>query len=115
MKRTLQLRVMAEYGSSGIWGFSPRPEGGVFRHGMLEHAALGLPPDLAAGFEAWIRRYEDEGPSGRLDVADFNREGLALAERLVAWLGPERHVEYQGETPEGGLAPPVVVRCDERE
>lgn len=110
MKRTLHLRVMAEYGSSGIWGFSPRPAGGVFRHGMVEHAALGLPPDLAAAFDAWIRRYEDEGPGGGLDVADFNRQGLVLAARLAEVLGPDRHVEFQGEAPEGGLAPPVVVR-----
>ncbi|MCC6624923.1 MAG: hypothetical protein IT385_26990 [Deltaproteobacteria bacterium] len=107
MKRTPNLRVMAEYGSSGIWGSVAR--GGIFRHGMIEHAALGLPADLAAAFDAWIRRYEDEGPSGRLDAADFNREGLALAVRLAEWVGPGGHVEYQGEAPDGGLAPAIVV------
>jgi len=108
MKRTPHVRVMAEYGSSGIWGVSTRP-GGIFRHGMLEHDALGLPAELRADLDAWIRRYEDEGPGGHLDVADFNRQGLALAQRIAAALGPDQRVEFQGEAPDGGLLPPISV------
>lgn len=111
MKRASKLRVMAEYGSSGIWAVSTRADGGLFRHGMVEHAALGLSAELAANFEAWIRRYEEEAPSGLLEVEDFNREGLSLATRLAAFVGSDRVVEYQGEAADGGLAPAIAVRA----
>jgi hypothetical protein len=76
---------------------------------MVEHAALGLPAELPAAFEAWIHRHEDEGPSGLLEVEHFIREGLALARRLAEHVGPERPVEYQGEAPDDSLAPAVSI------
>lgn len=101
------MRVMAEYGSSGLWGFSASPRG-VFRHGMLEADALGLPAELKARLAAWIAWYEDDNLAGTLDHAAFNAEGRALA-RLVKAQLPDRHVEYQGEADDGGLLPPEAV------
>ena len=106
--RPLKIRVMAEYGSSGLWGFG-ETDNGPFRHGMLEYRALDLPDELCAGFRRWIQRYEDENLSHRLDPAAFNAEGLRLAGLLKRYLGTNQHVEYQGESPEGGLLPSVVV------
>jgi len=76
---------------------------------MLEYRALDLPDELCAGFRRWIQRYEDENLSHRLDPAAFNAEGLRLAGLLKRYLGTNQHVEYQGESPEGGLLPSVVV------
>lgn len=104
----LKIRVMAEYGSSGLWGFRDQ-DSGPFRHGMLEYSALGLPDDLCDGFRRWIQRYEDDNLSHRLDHAAFNAEGLRLASLLKRCLGTNQHVEYQGESPEGGLLPSVMV------
>lgn len=99
---------MAEYGSSGIWKLSTG-RGGVFRHGMVEHAGLGLPPELALRFVAWIERYENENLDGTLDADAFNRDGLELATLLGAHLGAQCHVEYLGEAANGGLLPAVVI------
>ena len=104
----LNIRVMAEYGSSGLWGFRDG-NNGPFRHGMLECADLKLPRDLCEAFDRWICRYEDENPKDRLDVDTFNAEGLRLAALLKRHLGPGRHVEYQGEDRDGSLLPPVCV------
>ena len=103
----LKIRVMAEYGSSGIWGFSEKETGG-WRHGMLEHRALKLPLELSDRFDRWILVYEDQNSKGLLDTAAFNAEGMELARLLKAFLGPTRHVEYQGEGNDGLLAPVVI-------
>ena len=111
MKRNqtlLKLRVMADYGSSGIWGFADPPSSG-FRHGMLEHYRLKLPKALSDAFDLWIRRYEDEAPKDLLDTKSFNAEGLRLATLLKQHVGPDRHVEYQGEDDAGQLLPAVVI------
>lgn len=107
-KSSLKIRVMAEYGSSGIWGFSEKGAGG-WRHGMLEHGALKLPKDLSDRFDRWILVYEDQNPKDLLDTEAFNAEGMQLARLLKAFLGPTRHVEYQGEGKDGSLLEAVVV------
>jgi hypothetical protein len=106
-KSSLKIRVMAEYGSSGIWGFSEKETGG-WRHGMLEHRALKLPRELSDRFDQWILVYEDQHPKDLLDTAAFNAEGMQLARLLKAFLGPTRYVEYQGEGNDGLLAPVVI-------
>lgn len=104
----MKIRVMADYGSSGIWAFSDPPAKG-FRHGMLEHQRLKLPKALSDAFDLWIQRYEDEAPKDLLDIATFNAEGLRLASLLKQHLGPHRHVEYQGEYEEGASPPAAIV------
>lgn len=112
MKRTkppLRLRVMAEYGSSGIWRVSDR---GPFRHGMVEHASLDLPPDLAQAFDDWIERYTVENLAGTLDKSSFNLEGHDLATRLKAFLstrGHTPHVELQGEAEDGSPLAAAII------
>lgn len=110
MKRQglLKIRVMAEYGSSGVWGYREGSDG-MFRHAMLECADLKLPRDLCNALESWIRRYEDDNPKDTLDTASFNAEGLHLASLIKSHLGPERHVEYQGEAADGSLLPAVPI------
>lgn len=104
---SLKIRVMAEYGSSGIWGFSEGGMGG-WRHGMLAHYRLKLPLDISDRLDEWIRVYEDQCPKDLLDYEAFNEEGLKLARQIKAFLGPNRHVEYQGESPDG-ILPAVVI------
>jgi hypothetical protein len=104
----MKIRVMAEYGSSGIWAFSDPPSKG-FRHGMLEHHRLKLPKPLSDAFDLWIRRYEDENLKDGFDSESFNTEGLRLATLLKHHLGPNRHVEYQGEDSDGSALAAVVI------
>lgn len=104
----MKIRVMADYGSSGIWAFSDPPSKGV-RHGMLEHHRLKLPKGLCDAFDRWIQRYEDESPKDGFDTASFNAEGLRLAALLKQHLGPIRHVEYQGEELDGSVMKAVVI------
>lgn len=96
-----RLRVMAEYGSSGIW---VAEQTGLFRHGMVEHATLALPPALAARFDAWIDAYT-EGLERPLDDVAFNAEGMSLARALKAHCGAATEVVYAGERRDGGLLP----------
>jgi hypothetical protein len=104
----MKIRVMADYGSSGIWAFPDPPSKG-FRHGMLEHHRLKLPKALGDAFDLWMQRYEDEAPNDLLDIESFNAEGLRLATLLKQHLGPHRHVEYQVEHEEGDSPSAVVV------
>ncbi len=101
-----RLRVMAEYGSSGIW---VAESVGPFRHGMIDHQKLGLPDELAERFGAWIERYwarlRDE-----FDAKAFNAEGRALAVALKAFVGSETEVVYEGEAEDGGLLSPEIVQ-----
>jgi hypothetical protein len=104
----MQLRVMAEYGSSGIWVVARRP-GGLFRHGMIEYADLGLSTALSAEFASWVERYEHDNPNGDLDTEAFNAEGRRLANALKAFLGTAYSVEFQGEADDGSLMPSEVI------
>lgn len=99
---------MAEYGSSGLWGFTDNPTG-AFRHGMLECGDLGLPGSLCERLDRWIRQYEDLNPKDSLDTEAFNAEGMQLAALVKQHLGPARHVEYQGEDRDGGLLAVAVI------
>lgn len=97
-----RLRVMAEYGSSGIWQIG---QIGLFRHGMVEHSSLGLPPELAQRFDEWITTYTSqlETPGHFLDIASFNATGRALATELKRFLGPLYEIEYIPENVDGSL------------
>lgn len=99
------LRVMAEYGSSGVW--KSRKVKGLFRHGMVELAELGLSPALAQRFIAWIATYENDNLAGRLDIEHFNTEGRALALELASAMNEP--VEFQGELEGGGLGPSELI------
>lgn len=90
----LKLRVMAEYGSSGIWGIGQQ---GLWRHGMIEHSALGLPADLAQRFEQWIDFYDTRLADNNFDTAAFNRVGKTLALELKTHLGAAVYVEFVPE------------------
>ncbi len=102
-----RLRIMAEYGSSGIWAAEPV---GPFRHGMLSHGELGLTVQLAARFDTWIDRYwqrlDDE-----FDAILFNAEGLELALELKRHVGPATEVVFAPESEDGGLEPDRVVEA----
>jgi hypothetical protein len=97
-----KLRVMAEYGSSGIWAIEPI---GPFRHGMLPHEKLGLPPELARQFESWISLYWKRTEPVPFDTVGFNAIGREAARQLKQFVGPETYVEYVPELPDGGLGP----------
>jgi hypothetical protein len=94
----LQLRVMAEYCSSGIWVIG---KVGCFRHGMIEHSSLNLPPDLAQRFEQWIELY-DENSATNFNLDRFNNIGRGLAKDLKNYLGIES-VEFIPESIDGGI------------
>ena|SRR5689334_1042564 len=95
------LRVMAEYGSSGIWVVEPH---GPFRHGMVEHRRLGLPEELAAGFRQWIEDYwKVLDQTVTFDVAQFNNKGRRLAESLKRHVGQATRVLLALEGPDGAL------------
>jgi len=101
------LRVMAEYSSSGIWLVQPI---GVFRHGMLDHNALGLPRELAERFTQWIAQYEQKlFAPGEFDVVTSNAEGRLLAQALKHHVGNRHSVEFLAETVEGGLCLPEEI------
>ena len=94
-----RLRVMAEYASSGIWAMQFV---GLFRHGMVSHGRLQLPPDLRVRFEAWIEKYW-QNLKPNFDVVAFDAEGLELARALKTELGVGVEVVFAPEDPPGGL------------
>lgn len=102
------IRVMAEYGSSGVWGFSKNPSG-LFKHGMMEHSELHMPRELQERFERWIQEYETKNLNGTLNMDTFNAEGLERARLLKTFLGPDTYVEYQGEAKDGGLLKSIII------
>lgn len=106
MSSTLELRVMADYGASGIWVDG---EMGPFRHGMLEHADLDLPADLSASFNAWIDAYWGRRQWSEADSESFNQTGRALAVRLKAHLGSRAAVSFQPEAWPSGLGPEELL------
>ncbi len=95
----LKLRVMAEYGSSGIWSIGKI---GVFRHGMLEYSSLRLSADLEQRFQQWIELYEGKLDS-EFDADLFNHIGRKLARDLKLYLGVLVYVEFIPELATGGL------------
>ncbi len=103
-----RLRVMADYGSSGIWGATPV---GPFRHGMVGYSRPRLPADLVARFEAWIEWYWQRLDGG-FEAAPFNAEGLELARALKRHVGPDTEVVYAPEAEDGGLEPEQVIDAE---
>ncbi len=99
---------MAEYGSSGIWGFSDNTDK-AFRHAMYEHGDLNLPSELSKSLKDWIEMYEKRNLNNTLDTDSFNKKGMMLAKQVKLHVGNQRHVEYQGETEDGGLLEPVLI------
>jgi hypothetical protein len=100
------LRVMAEYGSSGIWvaeAFGP------FRHGMIDYKRLGLPDELAAKFAAWVDRYWARADRRPFDEAAFNAQGRSLAIALKEFVGPDTQVIFEPELEDGGLGAPEII------
>lgn len=106
-KRFTRLRVMADYGSSGVW---TAEQVGPFRHGMVSHSALSLPDDLAARFNAWIAWYWQRRDAA-FSTAPFNAEGLKLARGLKRHVGPQTEVVFAPEAEDGGLLPEQVVEA----
>ena len=100
-----RLRVMAEYGSSGIWVAEAV---GPFRHGMIATRRLGLPDELTERFAAWIERYWARRRDD-FDVEAFNSEGRSLAVALKAFVGPDTEVVFEGEANDGGLLAPEII------
>jgi hypothetical protein len=94
----LQLRVMAEYCSSGVWVIGKI---GCFRHGMIGHSTLKLPPDLIQRFEQWIELYEGNS-AANFNLAEFNNIGRGLTNDLKNHLGTES-IEFIPESIDGGI------------
>ena len=97
---------MADYGSSGIWSDG---ETGPFRHGMVEHNDLSLPPSLAAAFDAWIEKYWDQKEWSQPAKEAFNQDGRALAARLKIFVGSETVVAFQPELWPSGVGPEELL------
>jgi hypothetical protein len=108
-KERQKIRVMADYGSSGIWGFSDN-QSKAFRHGMLEHSDLKLPDTLCKQFEKWIHEYEKYNLEDKLNRKKFNENGLKLAKSLKDHLGEDVYVEFQGESKDGGVLESVLIQ-----
>ena len=107
-RRIVGVRVMAEYGSSGLWGLVPG-DFGLFRHAMLEPSQLQLPDDLVRRLAAWIDTYERDNPCDQLDTDMFNTEGEALARAIKHVVGTALHVELQPELPDGRPGPARAI------
>lgn len=86
------LRIMPEYGSSGIWVVKSH---GPFRHGMIEHRDLDLPEEMARGFREWITQYWKilDAPA-EFNSELFNKEGRRLAQALKAYVGSATKVLF---------------------
>ncbi len=95
---------MAEYCSSGIWVIG---KVSYFRHGMIEHSSLKLPPDLAKRFEQWIELY-DENSAANFNLYQFNNIGRGLAQDLKNHLG-NGSVEFIPESIDGGIGETEIL------
>jgi len=108
LPKSICIRIMAEYASSGTWEFFKK-ENGSWRHTMISHGRLGLSKELAERFKSWITTYENENMSGELDCEAFNATGISLAYAVYNALNKEHYVEFQGETPGGELDVPIDI------
>lgn len=110
LPKNICIRIMAEYGSSGVWEFIKDSDQSGWRHSMTTHERLGLSRELSARFKSWIETYENENISGELDHVSFNATGLSLAYEVYEQLGGENYVEFQGEGEDGNLEEPITIR-----
>ena len=102
-----RLRVMAEYGSSGIWIVQ---NNGMFRHSMVEHSALNMPPKLSKKISHWIEGYEQKLLLDfAFDTDGFNAEGRQIARELFDFMNGKSEVEFVPEDASGGLGMPELV------
>jgi hypothetical protein len=102
----MRLRVMAEYGSSGVWLIGQQ---GAWRHVMIEHSSLRMPAELAEGFRRWIDWYERWLEDAPFDTPPFNAEGRRLASALKRFVGPDVYVEFVPKTDRGGSGDAEVL------
>lgn len=92
-----RLKLMADYGCHPLWG-TVDPE-----IGDVDPASLPLSAGLVADLAAWAAAYDatldrdDPSASGFRSVeaqAGFRAEGVRLAERLTAELGPDFEIVF---------------------
>jgi len=88
----VKLRVMADFGSSGIWADG---NVGPFRHGMVKAADMNMPGDLRESFEQWIQEFwvARDSPD-TFDSDKFNDMGRRLARALKSVIGSDTVVVY---------------------
>ena len=85
----------------------------MFRHLMVDHALLKLPPELSGRFTQWIEMYEERTPTHEIENLErFNAVGIELARALKIFLGKDAYVEYQGEQGSDDLLDAVPIDVD---
>jgi hypothetical protein len=89
----VSVRVMADYGSSGLWLTYPP---GWYGSSGISCEALRLPAALSSRFAAWIETYVCQTKK-TFDPEAFNRTGRELAQALKEHLGPQSYVEFVPE------------------
>jgi hypothetical protein len=87
------VRVASEFGSYGLWELEVPCQKTYGKAIGYDH--LKLPPELAARFQAWCDKFERSNPWKKddFDYAGHGQEGLQLAKKLKAFLGPTWYVE----------------------
>ena len=108
LPKSICVRVMAEYASSGTWEFIQNGNG-PWRHTMVSHERLGLSRELSERFKAWLTTYENKNMSGELDCESFNATGISLAYAIYEELNKDHYVEFQGEAPDGGIEEAIDI------
>lgn len=110
----LMLRVMADWGSSGIWKIGRY---GPFRHAMITPKKLGLPRKLGKRFQAWIVSWQQRAmlsdpecehmdDTGVPDYEQINEEGRLLARALKQHFGPKARIFFAPDPLGDGEFPP---------
>ncbi|HEY1172348.1 MAG TPA: hypothetical protein VGH19_13355 [Verrucomicrobiae bacterium] len=94
------LRIMADYSNSGVWAICLPGERDPFRHQMITHDTLGIPPELASRFEKWVANcslwFEWKRGYGvsAFSAEELNAEGRLLASELKQQVGSNCPVFY---------------------
>lgn len=94
----LNLRVVPEYYSSGIWIIKKPFQSSYGVNTNYEY--LNLPQGLKDDFESWQDSFDRNNPHRQdeyWDEGKFNQEGLSLARRLKSFLKNSARVEYSGD------------------
>lgn len=90
------VRVMADYGSSGLWVKFDAPDE-MFRHGMAVPDDIGISQELADKLSLWIDKY-DTLENDEESVKKFDDEGRQLARLVKNELGKSVTVVYSPES-----------------
>ena len=85
-RRQRHLRLMADYGSAGVWDYDNTP---------LDPARLPLSPKLRGRLARWCARFE-KSFEAEIDLEAFAAEGRAIARAAKAEL-PDWSVVYFDE------------------